>query len=39
MMVAMWDGAPSGGHGGTADAARKRGISVTVIWPDGAERE
>jgi hypothetical protein len=41
MMVAVWDGAASGGHGGTADvvdAARKRGISVTVIWPDGAKR-
>ncbi len=40
-MVAVWDGAPSGGHGGTADVvdtARKRGMSVDVIWPDGAER-
>lgn len=41
-MVAVWDGAPSGGHGGTADvveAARDRGIPVTVIWPDGAARD
>jgi hypothetical protein len=41
-MVAVWDGAPSGGYGGTADvvdAARKRGIHVTVVWPDGARRE
>lgn len=42
MMVAVWDGAPSGGYGGTADvveAARDRGMSVAVVWPDGAERE
>lgn len=42
MMVAVWDGGPSGGHGGTADvvdAARERGLQVAVIWPDGAERE
>lgn len=41
-MVAVWDGVPSAAHGGTADVvdtARKRGISVAVIWPDGAERE
>ncbi|QFU86665.1 hypothetical protein [Amycolatopsis sp. YIM 10] len=41
-MVAVWDGGPSGGHGGTADvvdAARGRGLPVTVVWPDGAERE
>jgi hypothetical protein len=41
-IVAVWDGGPSGGHGGTADvvdAARERGIPVTVVWPDGAERE
>ncbi|SFS64667.1 hypothetical protein SAMN05660874_02263 [Saccharopolyspora flava] len=41
-MIAVWDGKPSGGHGGTGDvveAARRRGIPVTVVWPDGAERE
>ncbi|WP_020666450.1 hypothetical protein [Amycolatopsis nigrescens] len=41
-MVAVWDGGPSGGHGGTADvvhAARERGLPVTVVWPDGAERD
>ncbi|MGB3444225.1 MAG: hypothetical protein WBA97_36260 [Actinophytocola sp.] len=41
-LVAVWDGGPSGGYGGTADvvdAARKRGLPVTVIWPDGAERD
>ncbi len=41
-MVAVWDGGPSGGTGGTADvvdAARERGIPVTVVWPDGARRD
>ena len=41
-MIAVWDGGPSGGHGGTADvvaAARVRGLAVTVVWPDGASRE
>lgn len=42
MIVAVWDGAPSGGYGGTADvveAARDRGVSVVVVWPNGAQRE
>lgn len=41
-MIAVWDGEPSGGHGGTADvvaAARGNGIPVTVVWPDGAARQ
>lgn len=41
-MVAVWDGGPSGGHGGTADvvaAAHERDIPVTVVWPDGAARQ
>ncbi|TDD42588.1 hypothetical protein [Saccharopolyspora elongata] len=41
-MLAVWDGRPSGGYGGTGDvvqAARERGIPVTVVWPAGAERE
>jgi hypothetical protein len=40
-LVAVWDGRPSGGHGGTADvvaAARGRGLPVTVVWPAGAYR-
>lgn len=40
-LVAVWDGKPSGGHGGTGDvvsAARERGITVTVVWPIGATR-
>lgn len=41
-LVAVWDGQPSGGHGGTGDvvaAARERGILATVVWPPGAERD
>jgi hypothetical protein len=43
VLIAIWDGQPSpeGKRGGTADAvaaARERGIPVTVIWPEGAER-
>jgi hypothetical protein len=40
-MIAVWDGGPSGGHGGTADvveAARNQGLDVTVVWPNGAAR-
>jgi hypothetical protein len=41
-VIAVWDGGPSGGYGGTADvvdAARAQEILVTVVWPDGAARE
>ncbi|WP_017539009.1 hypothetical protein [Nocardiopsis halophila] len=41
-LVAVWDGRPSGGKGGTGDAveaARARGVPVDVVWPDGARRE
>lgn len=40
-VVAVWDGGPSGGLGGTADvvsAARRRGLTVHVVWPPGAAR-
>jgi hypothetical protein len=40
-LVAVWDGDGRGGPGGTADTvarARARGVPVTVVWPDGAER-
>lgn len=40
-IVAVWDGSPSGGLGGTADvvsAARQRGLTVHVVWPRGAAR-
>lgn len=40
-MIAVWDGRPSDGRGGTGDVvqvARTRDIPVTVVWPDGASR-
>ncbi len=40
-LLAVWDGKPARGYGGTADvveAARERGVPVAVIWPDGAQR-
>jgi hypothetical protein len=40
-MVAVWDGHPSDGRGGTADvvtAARERGIHVEIVWPPGSMR-
>jgi hypothetical protein len=40
-LVAVWDGAPSDGKGGTGDtvqAARRCGVPVTVVWPNGASR-
>lgn len=40
-LIAVWDGQPARGYGGTADvvaAAIERGLPVTVIWPDGATR-
>ena len=42
VLVAVWDGQPARGLGGTADVvayARHRGVSVTVIWPEGASRD
>ncbi|WP_309117456.1 hypothetical protein [Saccharothrix sp.] len=41
-LVAVWDGQPARGYGGTADVvelARERGIPVTVVWPSGATRD
>lgn len=41
-LIAVWDGKPARGYGGTADvvdAARALGLAVTVIWPAGAERD
>ncbi|WP_328385097.1 hypothetical protein OHS81_13930 [Streptomyces sp. NBC_00400] len=40
-LVAVWDGMPSTGKGGTADTvelARDAGLPVDVVWPGGAER-
>lgn len=41
-MIAVYDGAPLDGKGGTGDtvqAARERSIPVVVVWPDGAARD
>ncbi|MER7045355.1 hypothetical protein [Streptomyces jumonjinensis] len=40
-LVAVWDGSPPSGKGGTADTvelARAAGVPVDVVWPDGATR-
>lgn len=41
-LIAIWDGKPARGYGGTADVvaeAHERDLPVTVIWPDAATRE
>ena len=41
-LFAVWDGQPARSFGGTADVvehARKMGLPVTVIWPEGAQRD
>jgi len=41
-LIAVWDGQPARGYGGTADvvtAATERNIPVTVVWPPGATRD
>ena len=41
-LFAVWDGKPARAYGGTADVvaeARKHGIPVTIIWPEGASRD
>ncbi|GAA1026629.1 hypothetical protein GCM10009557_05020 [Virgisporangium ochraceum] len=40
-LVAIWDGMPARGLGGTADVveyARKLSLEVTVVWPAGVRR-
>lgn len=40
-ILAVWDGEPSGGLGGTADVveyARQHEVPVSVIWPAGSSR-
>lgn len=42
LMMAVWDGQPADGRGGTGDVvecARALGLPVTVVWPAGAARE
>ncbi|WP_326615636.1 hypothetical protein OG863_00135 [Streptomyces decoyicus] len=40
-LLAVWDGQPARGHGGTADVvayAERTGTPVQVVWPQGATR-
>jgi hypothetical protein len=42
ILVAVWDGRPARGYGGTADAvsyAHRTGLPVRVIWPQDATRD
>jgi hypothetical protein len=41
-LIAVWDGQPARGHGGTADVvneAHRHQLPVTIIWPSGASRD
>lgn len=41
VLLAVWDGQPAGGKGGTADVvayAQRKSLEVHVIWPEGASR-
>jgi hypothetical protein len=41
VLLAVWDGTPSRGVGGTADVvafAGQRGVPTTVVWPPGSHR-
>jgi hypothetical protein len=41
MLIAVWDGKPARGVGGTADVvryARDSGKAVSIVWPAGAGR-
>lgn len=41
-LIAVWDGKPARGFGGTADVvayARRTGVPVDVRWPSGATRD
>ncbi|UCM87795.1 hypothetical protein [Streptomyces marincola] len=41
-LLAVWDGQPARGYGGTADVvehARRTGVPVDVLWPEGASRD
>ena len=41
MLIAIWDGKPARGLGGTGDVvryARKTGKAVSIVWPDDIGR-
>ncbi|MGW0757225.1 hypothetical protein ACWD1Y_12165 [Streptomyces sp. NPDC002814] len=40
-LLSVWDGQPARGYGGTADVvayARRMGVPVRVLWPEGTTR-
>ncbi|MFF5304777.1 hypothetical protein ACFY5F_36015 [Streptomyces sp. NPDC013161] len=40
-LIAVWDGQPARGYGGTADVvtyAESVGVPVTIVWPEGTSR-
>lgn len=42
LLVAVWDGLPARGYGGTGDVidyARGRGRRIRIIWPEGSSRQ
>jgi hypothetical protein len=42
LLIAVWDGQPARGHGGTADvvqAAKDHRIPIQIIWPQNATRD
>ena len=42
ILVAVWDGIPAQGRGGTADVveqARSEGVPIEVVWPPEARRK
>ena len=42
MLVAVWDGVPAQGRGGTADVveqARAEGVPIEIVWPSEARRK
>jgi len=41
-LIAVWDGQPSRGKGGTADIvryAKDNGVPISIVWPVGATRD
>lgn len=41
-VIAVWDGQPARGYGGTADVvwyAQTNAVPVQIVWPEGASRD
>ncbi|MGR3871416.1 hypothetical protein ACUXZZ_22895 [Streptomyces graminifolii] len=42
LLIAVWDGRPARGFGGTADIvnyANSKGVPVTIVWKEGVTRD